>query len=287
MKKYLPHIFILIAGISWGMLGLFTRNLSAVGFTPRDLIMVRNFGGLVVMTILFFIMDKNIFRIKLKHFPYFLGTGLVSVVLFTLLYFSCQQQCSLAVSAILLYTSPVFVMIMSALIFKDKITREKLVALIVTFAGCVFVSGILSGDISMTAAGFLTGIGSGFFYALYSIFGRFALQHYKPLTVTYYTFVCAGIASLFVGSPAQVVPYLGSNAMVPLFALGLVVIGTVLPFVMYTKGLAEIESGKAAILASVEPVAAALVGVIAFGEPMTMAVVMGLVCILTAVYILR
>ena len=287
MKKYLPHIFILIAGISWGMLGLFTRNLSAVGFTPRDLIMVRNFGGLVVMTILFFIMDKNIFRIKLKHFPYFLGTGLVSVVLFTLLYFSCQQQCSLAVSAILLYTSPVFVMVMSALIFKDKITKEKLVALIVTFAGCVFVSGILAGNLTVTVSGFLTGIGSGFFYALYSIFGRFALAHYKPLTVTYYTFVCAGIASLFVGSPAQVVTYLGSNAMVPLFALGLVVIGTVLPFVMYTKGLAEIESGKAAILASVEPVAAALVGVIAFGEPMTMAVVMGLVCILTAVYILR
>ena len=64
-------------------------------------------------------------------------------------------------------------------------------------------------------------------------------------------------------------------------------IGTVLPFVMYTKGLAEIESGKAAILASVEPVAAALVGVIAFGEPMTVSVATGLLCILAAVYILR
>lgn len=269
------------------MLGLFSRNLSLYGFTPRDIVLVRNFGGLLVMTVLFFIMDRSIFRIKLKHFPYFLGTGLVSVVLFTLLYFSCQQQCSLAVSAILLYTSPVFVMVMSAVIFKDKITKEKLVALIVTFAGCVFVSGILSGDISVTVAGFLTGIGSGFFYALYSIFGRFALQHYKPLTVTYYTFVCAGIASLFVSSPAQVISYMSLSAMVPLFAAGLVLIGTVLPFVMYTKGLAEIESGKAAILASVEPVAAALVGVIAFGEPMTVSVVMGLVCILTAVYILR
>ena len=178
-------------------------------------------------------------------------------------------------------------MVMSAVIFKDKITKEKLVALAVTFAGCVFVSGILGGNLTVTVGGFLTGIGSGFFYALYSIFGRFALQHYKPLTVTYYTFVCAGIACLFVGNPAQVVGYLGSSPMVPLFALGLVLVGTVLPFIMYTKGLAEIESGKAAILASVEPVAAALVGVIAFGEPMTMAVVMGLVCILTAVYILR
>ena len=287
MKKYLPYIFILIAGISWGMLGLCSRNLSLYGFTPRDIVLVRNFGSLLVMTVMFLVMDRNIFRIKLRHFPYFLGTGLVSVVMFTLLYFSCQQHCSLAVSAILLYTSPVFVMIMSALIWKDKITKQKLFALIITFAGCVFVSGVASGNINVTTIGLLTGLGSGFFYALYSIFGRFALAHYKPYTVTYYTFLCAGIASLFVSSPAQVISYLNISIIVPLLALGIVLIGTVLPFVMYTKGLAEIESGKAAILASVEPVAAAFVGVIAFGEPMTMSVVMGLLCILTAVYILR
>ena len=287
MKKYLPHMFILIAGISWGMLGIFSRNLTTYGFTPRDIVLVRNFGGLLAMTVMFFIMDKSIFRIKLKHFPFFLGTGLVSVVMFTLLYFSCQQQCSLAVSAILLYTSPVFVMVMSALIWKDKITKQKLVALVVTLAGCVFVSGILSGGLTVTTAGLITGLGSGFFYALYSIFGRFALKHYNPLTVTYYTFVCAGIACLFVGSPAQVVTYMGASVMVPLLSLGLIFIGTVLPFVMYTKGLAEIESGKAAILASVEPVSAALTGVIAFGEPLTMSIALGLLCILTAVYILR
>lgn len=287
MKKYLPHIYILIAGISWGMLGLFSRNLAANGFAPKDIVLVRNFGALIVLTVMFFVMDRSIFRIKLKHFPYFLGTGLVSVVLFTLFYFSCQQHCSLAISAILLYTSPVFVMIMSALIWKDKITKEKLLALIITFAGCVCVSGIFGGDITITAAGLLTGLGSGFFYALYSIFGRFALAHYRPYTVTYYTFVCAGIASLFITSPAYVIESLTASPVVPLFALGIVLVGTVLPFVMYTKGLAEIESGKAAILASVEPVSAALVGVIAFGEPMTASVAAGLLCILAAVYILR
>ena len=128
MKKYLPHIYILIAGISWGMLGLFSRNLALYGFAPRDIVLVRNFGSLVVLTVLFLIMDRNIFKIKLKHFPFFLGTGFVSVVLFTLFYFSCQQHCSLAISAILLYTSPVFVMIMSAMIWKDKVTKQKILA---------------------------------------------------------------------------------------------------------------------------------------------------------------
>ena len=67
-------MYILIAGIAWGSLGIFTRNLVAYGFTPKDIVLVRNFGGLVVMTVMFFFMDRNIFRIKIKHFPFFIGT---------------------------------------------------------------------------------------------------------------------------------------------------------------------------------------------------------------------
>ena len=125
MRKYLPHICILIAGITWGMIGLFNRYLLAGGFTPAAIVLTRNFGGLLLMTVLFFFMDRSIFRIRLRHIPYFLGTGVVSVVLFTLMYFSCQEQCSLAVAAILLYTAPAFVMLMSAILFRESITKKE------------------------------------------------------------------------------------------------------------------------------------------------------------------
>ena len=287
MKKYLPHISILAAGILWGMIGLFNRHLLAAGFTPRTIVMVRNFGGLILMTLLFLVMDRRIFRIRLRHLPIFLGTGVVSVVLFTLCYFSCQAQSSLAVSAILLYTAPAFVMLMSALFFREKITKSKLLALAVAFLGCVAVSGILGGSLSVTATGLLFGIGSAFFYALYSIFARLGLRHYQPLTVTYYTFVCAGIASLFVDNPQTAVTLLISSPVILILALGLVTVSTVAPFVLYTKGLSQIESSKASILASVEPVAAAVAGILAFGEPLTAGVALGLGCILISVYILR
>ena len=287
MKKYIPHICILIAGITWGMIGLFNRHLLASGFTPASIVLTRNFGGFLVMTVLFFLMDRNIFRIKLRHLPYFLGTGVVSVVLFTLMYFSCQEQCSLAVAAILLYTAPAFVMLMSAVLFRESITKKKLLALLMALAGCAFVSGVFSGTLSVTVPGLLMGIGSAFFYALYSIFARYALAHYQPLTVTYYTFLCAGISSLFVESPRHVVELLSAAPSIPLLALGLIVISTVLPFVLYTKGLVHVESGKASILASVEPVAATVVGVLAFGDPMSASVILGLCCVLGSVYILR
>ena len=69
--------------------------------------------------------------------------------------------------------------------------------------------------------------------------------------------------------------------------LGLIAVTTVLPYILYTRGLAGLESGKAAILASIEPVVAALVGVLAFGEPMDLGIVGGLVCIVASVVILR
>ena len=287
MKKYLPHICILIAGISWGMIGLFNRKLLAAGFSPAAIVQTRNMGGFLCMTALFFLLDRSIFRIRLRHLPFFLGTGVVSVVFFTLLYFSCQEQCSLAVAAILLYTAPAFVMLMSAALFFESITKQKLLALALAFTGCAFVSGIFSGGLSVTPVGLLMGIGSAFFYALYSIFARYALRHYKPLTVTYYTFCCAGLASLFVESPARVFALLAASPAIPLTALGLVLVSTVLPFVLYTRGLAYVESGKASILASIEPVAAAIVGVLAFGEPLSPPVLLGLGCVLCSVYILR
>lgn len=287
MKKYLPHLCILIGGSSWGLIGLFSRHLLAAGLTPRDIVLVRNLGGLLMMTLLFLLIDRSVFKINWRHLPYFFGTGIVSVLLFTLLYFSCQQYCSLAVAAILLYTAPTFVVIMSAILWKEPVTKQKLLALAVAFLGCAAVSGIFSGGLSVTPLGFLLGLGSGFFYATYSIFGRYALAHYQPMTVTYYTFVFAGLSSLLVTQPLQVASAVFSDGRLLLLGLGLIGISTVIPYIFYTRGLAQVESGKASILASIEPVVAALAGVIAFGEPMTAAVVLGLGCILISVYILR
>ena len=65
------------------------------------------------------------------------------------------------------------------------------------------------------------------------------------------------------------------------------VFSTVLPYIFYTKGLSRVEPGKASIMASLEPVVAALTGILAFGEPMNAATVIGIVCVLAGVVILR
>ena len=80
-----------------------------------------------------------------------------------------------AVSAILLYTAPIFVMIMSVIFFKERITTKKIVAFVVAITGCALVSGIVSGA-QANVTGIILGVLSGFAYSLYGIFATFYMK---------------------------------------------------------------------------------------------------------------
>ena len=263
MKKYASYACILAAAACWGCIGLFNRPLLNAGIAPENLVVIRNLGGLAVLALFFLCTDRSVFKMKTKHLPIFIATGIISVVLFTLCYFNAQKLCSLSVSAILLYTAPAMVVLMSAL-----------------------VTGVFTGGLSLTTKGMLFGLGAAFFYALYSIFAPFGLRHYSPLAVVFWTFVFAALGALFVADWGNLMTVLSvpQNA---LLAAGLVLLSTVAPYILYTKGLANVESGKASIMASIEPVVGTLVGTLVFGEPISAGVFLGLACILACVYILR
>ena len=150
MKQYKSYLCILLAAAAWGCIGLFSRRLLNNGFSPANIVTIRNFGGLLVLSLIFALFDRNVFRVKAKHLPIFFGTGIVSVLLFTLCYFNAQKLCSLAVSAILLYTAPAMVVVMSAVLWKEPITKKKLLALFLALLGCAlrFLCSYITGVVA-------------------------------------------------------------------------------------------------------------------------------------------
>lgn len=276
-------IYVIAAGILWGCIGLFTRPMYAAGVSVFGAIALRNGGAMLGLVLIFAVLDRSAFKIRAKHLPIFFCTGIISILLFTLCYFACQQICSLAVSGILLYTAPAFVMIMSALLWREKINGRKLAAMALAIIGCALVANPGSGE-KITAAGMLLGLGAGFFYATYSIFGRYALKHYGSNTVTLWTFIFAGLGSLCLAGRSAAAA-LGEKG-VTAEAAGLVLLSTIAPYLLYTRGLKGTESSKASIMASVEPVTAALAGVIVFSEKMTVLTAAGMVCVLLGIVLL-
>ncbi len=286
-KKYAGILYVLIAAAMWGAMGVFVRYFDTVGLMALDMTQIRVTGGLLVIGIYLLLFRRDLFVIRLKDLWCFLGTGIVSLLLFSTCYFQSMKYVDLSVSAVLLYTAPIFVMLMSIFLFKEKVTWVKLCALVCALLGCVLVSGI-GGERIGEPIGIALAIGSGFFYALYSIFSRFAIQRgYSSLTIVFYTFLFCCIGCAFLadwGNISSVVfTYDAKNWI---YCIGVGVITGFFPYVFYSRGLEMMESSKASILASLEPVVATLFGMLLFGEYPSPLGYVGIVLVLGAVVML-
>ena len=284
MQKYTASV--ITAGCLWGLMGLFTRTLATYGVDSTGAIVLRCGIAALLFAVTLFVRDPKQFRIRLKDIWCFIGTGICSLVFFNYCYFNAIQQTSLAVAALLLYTAPVFVMLMSLLCFGEAFTRTKALALLLTFSGCACVTGVFGSSLTLTLSGLLYGLGSGFGYALYSIFGKYAVRKYSSLTITAYTFYLALAASWPLADfDYQRLAAIDMPSIVS--ALGLGLLCAVLPYLLYTKGLEQIEAGQASILATIEPFVAAAVGVIFFAEALTPVKIIGMGLIFAAIAVLN
>ena len=285
MKKLAPF-FVLAAGILWGMMGIYVRRLNSLGFTTIEIVTVRSVMTAILLLIVLFFYKKEMLKIRLKDIWCFWGTGICSIVFFNYCYFKAITMTSLSVAAVLLYTAPAIVMILSAVLFHEKITVVKMIALIATFMGCIFVTGLVGNTGTLTASGILMGLGAGLGYALYSIFSRFALERgYHSLTISCYTFVFASIGTLPLADIKVIYGACEKDLGMLGFYLVFAMVSTVIPYILYTLGMTALENSKASIIASVEPVTATLLGVIFFHEKMTIQNLIGIVLVLGAIVI--
>lgn len=272
MKK-LAAAFVLIAGILWGMIGIFVRRYEELGLEPMQTAALRITLTAVMFALFVLIYKPKLYRIRLRHLWCFLGTGIVSVALFTYCYFESIHLSDLSVAAVLLYTAPAFVMLFSMIFFRERMTVMKAVALALAVLGCAMTVGVIGGEPNVTLEGFLFGLGSGICYALYSIFSRFALNRgYEPFTITLYTFIFAAVTTAALTAATtdagRMIGIVTADAGSVFYALLFALVSCLLPYVFYTLGLKYIASSAASIIATVEPVVATVVGALVFGEVM-------------------
>lgn len=287
MSKRLAYLYIATAAFCWGIIGVFISYLYELGFNPTQVVAIRLITAAIVLFLYVFFTNRELLKIKFSDSRYFVGTGIVSLVFFNWCLFNALQETSIAISTILLYTAPAFVTILSRIFFKEPITGRKLSALFITLIGCAFVIGVFpSTSDSISSYGLILGLGAGLFYALYSIFGKFALRKYDSITVTIFTFIFAAVA---------IAPFSGLGSVLPLFLnikavlciIGLGIISTVFAFTLYTKGLSAVESSRASIIATIEPVIAVLSSFLIFNERLSSWQYGGIMMVIAAVIIVQ
>ncbi len=283
-SKNLGVIFVLIAGALWGTMGVFVNFFSSTGLKSVDIAGIRLIFASLIMTVYILIKDTRLFKIKLRDLWCFLGSGLVSLMIFTVCYFETIVRSSMSVAAVLLYTSPVFVIIFSFFIFKERITLSKVLSCIVCVVGCTFVTGIIGSDTKVSFVALLLGIASGVSYALYSIFSRFALQRgYSSMSITAYTFIFAAIGLSFFTDFGMLLDTVSKTPTLGFLMALSGLITAVLPYVFYTKGLERLEGGKAAVIAAIEPVVATAIGGVFFSDNLSILQYFGIALVIFSI----
>ena len=193
------YLCVLMAGILWGTIGLFVRFLNELGADSSVTAFIRIFVGSLIMFVVLIVMSlvkgENMFRLTKAGLIQCIILGFFTQAMFNACYSRSINSVGVATGSVLLYTAPIFVCIMSALIFKEKITMRKAIALIINLLGCFIMA--TGGDLSnlkVSALGIFFGVAAGFLYALVTIVGKFASGTTHPFTTTFYSFFFGWLA---------------------------------------------------------------------------------------------
>ena len=281
-------IYIILGAALWGSIGFYVENLYVYGFTPMEVVTLRVLTASIILLV--FMIFRSPKQLKLKKWTdisYFIGTGIFSIIFFNYFMFKTIELASISVASALLYTGPAFVIVLSFLLFKEPMTKRKVMALIITLIGTTLVVELFPFNLkSIPLVTIITGLSSGFGYALYSIFSKFALKKYSSLAVTTYTFTVAAVA-LIPFFPFKAYAELLMDVKVLFFAFGLGFLPTAIAYIIYTYGLQMTEASNASLLATVEPVVATLIGIFVFQEGFGFSQMVGMACIIGAVILVQ
>jgi len=279
------------AGCFWGTTGLFVRVLDGYGYSPLTIVFVRMSLAWVMILLLFAATGRlDLLRVRLKDLWCFIGAGLSSSLLLSAFYSISMVLNPVAVASILLSgSSPIFVIALSALIFRERITASKVQALTIVIIGCVLTSGVLGASWLFSpkgvAVGLLAGLGSG----LYSIMSRFALNRgYDSRTVNVYSFGVAALACApFASFPVMIRTITDAPLKMVVILLAHSLLVSLVPYMLYTYALTCVDTGTAPILASSEPIAALVLGLVLYSEVPSLVNLGGMVLVLLGLVVLN
>lgn len=253
------YLLVFAAAVLWGLIGLFSRTILDAGVGALEIAFWRALlagGAFAVHAVL-------VGRARVRSagdFGALAGFALVGVTLFYAALNLAIDAGGVSLAFVLLYTAPAFVAVLAWPLLGERLTRRKAALVALAVAGVALVAQAGGGGVRATPAALGWGLAAGASYAAYYLFGKWVLHRYAPVTIFAVVLPLGALGLLpFVEFAPKDLAVWGW-----LVALGLV--STYLAYLIYYTGLRASEASRAVLVATVEPVVAAAIAAIAFGE---------------------
>ena len=264
------YALIVLAALLWSTLGSFYKDLiNSYGITPLSIAFFRAVlsGSVLLVGLLFF--RPQLLVVEWRDIPLLVSFGVFGVAGFFMVYVFAVDSAGVGVAAVLLYTAPVWITIISRQFLGETISHRQWMALGLAFLGCTLVVDIYNLEQMKTnAVGILFGLASGLGYALYSVFNKASVKRYSPWTVLLYGMSIGALILLPMQSMSEVV---GALQMPPVLLrlLGVALVATLGSGLAFATGLKFVPVSSAGVVANLEPVSAVVLAFLLFGEMMT------------------
>lgn len=291
MKKYLGTFYIFISAAFWGTSGVFVNSLRNIfGISDIQIVFGRAVFTVLFLGLYFLFFDRKALKIKLNDLWIFACCGIFSIAFFNFCYYRTISYLGVSVAAVLMYTAPIFVMIISVIFFKEKLNFIKVCCCLLAVLGCAFVSGIVGAKTTFNGIGLVFGLLTGLGYSLYGIISSILLKKgYNSFTVNFYSFVFVFLATFIINIKnlnSTVSLYTASYKPMLVIIL-MAVINTVIPYILYSSGLKTVKPTVAIIVATVEPIVATIFDMAVYKKFPDAFGYLGIIIILSSVLILN
>lgn len=272
------YLLVALAAVLWALLGVFSKRLLEAGITATEVAFLRAaLGGLLFVA--HAALNRRLRLQRASDFWAFAAFALVGVTLFFSALNLAIDAGGVSLAFILLYTAPAFVAILAALLLGERLTRTKGSLVLLSIVGVALVARSGGGGVTVTTGAVVWGLVAGLSYSSYYLFGKWVLRRYEPSTI--YAFVLPlGAAGLL-----PFVPFDSVRHATPAIWLNIALmaaLSTYLAYLVYYLGLRRVEASRAVLVATIEPVVAAVLAAALFGERLGLWGTAGALLVLTA-----
>lgn len=299
MKANKGYAMVLIAALMWGSIGVFINALTALGLSSASIAALRLLvGAAILVPVLMFMGTRArhvpdgapsgpwaLFRATPWSLFFCALVGVVGLASANLLYYLSMGEVGMSTASVLLYTMPVFGVVLGRVLYGEPLSANKALAVVLNITGCVLAvtNGSFAG-IAFSAFGVGAGVLAGFMGALLAVFSKVATERMHPLAVTFYGFVFGGLFMAAVAFPwRDVAAAMSLELAGVLFVFGLV--PTALAYIFYMGGLSMgLEASKVPVVASFETVATVMVGIFLYAEDAGLVKVLGICLVLMSIF---
>ena len=276
------YALVVAAAAMFGLNGSLARFLIDDGLSPLRLAQLRSLGSLLVLLLVVALARPALLRVERAHLPALAFLGVAGLAGVHATYFLAIERLEIGVAVTIQYLAPLLLLVWLRLFHRRRLAPNLWGAVALSVAGCfLVVEAYRPGDLD--GLGVAAAFAAAITFVVYMVGSERAGHRHEPVTTLVWGF---GFATLFwvFAAPWWSFPWhelAGAEAI--LLALGVIVIGTLLPFLFIVEGLRHIPASRAAVVATLEPVLAAIFAAVLHDEALEAVQVAGGAMVLTAV----